>query len=832
MNRIATSIVAALAAAVPAIVDSALKGVVLLALVALGVALLRQASAAARHLVWLLGVVGLLLLPVLSAALPGWRVLPRWASISSSPTLLPLGTTTLRTPAAEFASPNIGQVPLSFIDAEALSSPGPAQPASTSGFSRANLGPMLTGVWLAVAALLLLRVIVSLFFLRLSGRRVDAVTTGPIWEALQSACAQLCIRRRIRLLLDERRTVPLVWGILRPRLLLPAEARTWDESRLRAVLLHELAHVKRLDLLVLLLTQIACALHWFNPLVWLAAWRMHVERERACDNLVLNSGVKASDYAEHLLQVATTLETDSPSVALAMARPSRLEGRLLSVLSEQVKRGGVNRAIALLAVAVGLGIIIPIGMLRADDNAAVEPIAPNNSTAIEPAADPNANPTASPPAESPAANADVLTLKADGSIELNKTPVSRDELAKRLADLARLGHGVVLFASRDVPYEHLVRTLELCRGAGIMKTAVQTASDLDKEITDLTNNLAKLAKTDRDLLAQPERYGRLLAELEDRIRELRSRFPKALASENAKPLARAGNKIAAGGRATAQTQLAQANERLQEAERALQERNKLDPRQTATPRDTDTATPPANTRGDNADNEAKRARLRRAESQYERAKTLYEAKLFSQAELELAQAEVEVAKAQAANDPAAAARAQVRKAETELDRASKLLGEKLISQNEFDSLKYNAEIARAELAQANNLAARNTASDRNAKAEILRLLDEEILIAQEKLNLLKQQQAAGVTSPLPFIRMQAELLALRRTKAAQEGNQPEVARLFDEQIKVLEELETACRAAANSGSQPDGVLTALDVRREILALKRQKAGMSAAPAAP
>jgi len=351
---------------------------------------------------------------------------------------------------------------------------------------------------------------------------------------------------------------------------------------------------------------------------------------------------------------------------------------------------------------------------------------------------------------------------------------------------------------------------------------VQTASDLDKEITDLTNNLAKLTKTNPDLLAQPERYGRLLAELEDRIRELRSRFPKALASENAKPLARAGNRIAAGGRAAAQTELALANERLQEAERALQERNKLDPQQTA-------ATPPANTRSDNANNEAARVRLRRAEAQYERAKALNEAKLFGQAELELAQAELEVAKAKAANDPAAAARAQVRQAETELDRASKLLGEKLISQNEFDSLKYNVEIARAELAQANSFA-RNAASGREAKAEILRLLDEEIRVAEEKLALLKQQQAGGQATSLQAIRMQAELLALRRTKAAQEGNRSEVARLFDEQIKVLEELEASYRANANIGNQGDNTLSALDVRREILALKRQKASLDATPA--
>src|SRR4029434_5430799 len=131
MNRIATSIVAALAAAVPAIVDSALKGAVLLALVALVVALMRQASAAARHLAWFLGVAGLLLLPLLFAALPGWRVLPRWASFSSQPAVI----TRPESEARSMTAPIARQPSLAFAGAAALVHPGVDLPASPSAFS-------------------------------------------------------------------------------------------------------------------------------------------------------------------------------------------------------------------------------------------------------------------------------------------------------------------------------------------------------------------------------------------------------------------------------------------------------------------------------------------------------------------------------------------------------------------------------------------------------------------------------------------------------------------------------------------------------------------------
>ena len=161
-----------------------------------------------------------------------------------------------------------------------------------------------------------------------------------------------------------RRVIPLAWGALQPHLVLPAMAVGWDDQRLHAVLLHELAHIKRHDLLVLLLSRIACALYWFNPLVWLAAWRLQIECERACDDLVLKAGMKPSDYAEQLLQISTEHESTRWPGALAMALPGHLEGRVVAVLDRNLRRSAVPRrfgvAISLLAIAL----LVPLAMLR------------------------------------------------------------------------------------------------------------------------------------------------------------------------------------------------------------------------------------------------------------------------------------------------------------------------------------------------------------------------------------------------------------------------------------------------------------------------------------
>ena len=101
---------------------------------------------------------------------------------------------------------------------------------------------------------------------------------------------QLGIRRQVELLSSPRRAMPMTWGLWRTCLLLPEEAIAWDAAALCAVLLHELAHAKRRDCLTQLAAQVACALYWFNPLVWLAWRQMLTEREGACDDLVLRHG--------------------------------------------------------------------------------------------------------------------------------------------------------------------------------------------------------------------------------------------------------------------------------------------------------------------------------------------------------------------------------------------------------------------------------------------------------------------------------------------------------------------------------------------------------------
>ena len=143
----------------------------------------------------------------------------------------------------------------------------------------------------------------------------------------------------------------MVWGFFRPTILLPADADNWQEERLRAVLLHELAHIQRNDWESQLIAQMMCAVYWFNPLVWFAARRMRVEAGRACDDYVLSSGYQSTDYAQHLVDIVRTVKkADSVSrAAVAIVRSSKIEERIRMILAENLNR----RPLTKVAVVVG-----------------------------------------------------------------------------------------------------------------------------------------------------------------------------------------------------------------------------------------------------------------------------------------------------------------------------------------------------------------------------------------------------------------------------------------------------------------------------------------------
>lgn len=223
-------------------------------------------------------------------------------------------------------------------------------------------------VW-ALGAMVLLA---GTFFSHLAARRL--VTAGVERASPRAArrFAQLCldlgVRHPVRLVVNPRIRVPATWGFRRATVVLPAQYEEWGEETLERVLLHELAHVQRGDCLAAVLGETARALHWPNPLAWVALARQRAESEHACDDIVLRTGEAPSEYAHDLLRLVRSFSTSAPlpEASLAMARPSGLGRRVRAVLDPAQHRGATRRS-----VGIGVGVI---ALLSAFGATAVVPV--------------------------------------------------------------------------------------------------------------------------------------------------------------------------------------------------------------------------------------------------------------------------------------------------------------------------------------------------------------------------------------------------------------------------------------------------------------------------
>lgn len=299
--------------------------------------LLRRHSPAVRHTVWTVGFLLALLVPAGGFLLPSRSLgLLHYPPALTTSTAAGGGSAGL-----EAAAPFPGlPTPTGSMDF-----PGPLRTLSGAGEIP---GIERLGAGLATGFLLLWGLGALVLVLRLVGHRIQvgrltrrgtsaAPDDGPARVARREA-ARMGIRRHVGVVYTSELAVPVTWGVLRPILLLPPDATTWSETRLHAVLVHELAHVRRWDALSQQLAELARALYWANPLAWIGRRLAARERESACDDEVLRGGMASSDYAGVLVAMARRSTVDPRGLrqefegGLALAGPSRLEARVSAVL--------------------------------------------------------------------------------------------------------------------------------------------------------------------------------------------------------------------------------------------------------------------------------------------------------------------------------------------------------------------------------------------------------------------------------------------------------------------------------------------------------------------
>jgi beta-lactamase regulating signal transducer with metallopeptidase domain len=354
---------------------------------------MHRASAGARHLVWLVTLGTLLFVPALTAWAPlALRILPPRTVAAdvavpvAVPGAAPVASATTASDRADPPAASTTTAPANVPAASAtIASPTPA----VSWMRRAiEAGSFIGELGFALWAVIALVIAAALGWSALAVRHIVRRATpldDPAWQTpLLEVSDRLGLTTPPRLLVSTDIKMPFACGVLSPTIVLPAECEAWSLARRNSVLLHELAHVRRGDLMGHMLGRLVCALYWFHPLVWMAAKRLRSESERACDDLALACGTRATDYAEHLLDIVTSVRTTStPAVALAMARRKEFEGRLLAILDPDLRHSTPSRrqsAALITALALSASLIAAAAPAPRAGDASPRQVASDRST--------------------------------------------------------------------------------------------------------------------------------------------------------------------------------------------------------------------------------------------------------------------------------------------------------------------------------------------------------------------------------------------------------------------------------------------------------------------
>ncbi len=290
-------------------------------------ALLRRRSAAVRHFVLAAALACAAATPFVRIVAPAWRTASALQVIDR---------------------------PLAVFDDSGTVSSSTVTRGSRPALGRADVMRAVSLVWMTGVALALTVLAIGLGRLWWIASRARRIDHGP-WAEIAAAISRAYDLRRPPLVLHSAQTAVLgTWGVTHAKVLVPSDALDWPADRIRIVLGHELAHVRRGDWIVQVAVDVLCAAHWFNPLVWFAARRLRLESEHACDDAVLTMGVEGAAYASELVDLARAFRAARQTFvpAAPIARPSTLERRVRAMLNATSNRDPITRSASIAAALV------------------------------------------------------------------------------------------------------------------------------------------------------------------------------------------------------------------------------------------------------------------------------------------------------------------------------------------------------------------------------------------------------------------------------------------------------------------------------------------------
>lgn len=260
------------------------------------------------------------------------------------------------------------------------SSDRPISDGSYRPWSIARIAPSIVVVYISCVGLLLLRLAFDFGSTVRYRRNSDPVSQPDIKQLVAAVSQRLGLAMAPPVRWSSRVAVPSVIGVVRPVIYLPLACLTGLTSeQLRHVIMHEMAHIRRLDPIFSLLQNAIESLLFFHPAVWFISRHIRLERESCCDAIAAQDAESAAEYASTLLEVASwSRGRVGPTASIAATGDaSQLKlriHRLLGMKSPSPLRRIEGGSLALVALALVLFVIAAAGPSVNADPAPEKPV--------------------------------------------------------------------------------------------------------------------------------------------------------------------------------------------------------------------------------------------------------------------------------------------------------------------------------------------------------------------------------------------------------------------------------------------------------------------------
>jgi bla regulator protein BlaR1 len=332
------------------LVEVCTRGSAFFLLVCIAALLLRKRDPALRHMLWFVSLLCFIIVPAV------FYVVPKLS--------IPLPS--IRIVGIDAASTALGGAAQTGVLEQITG--GTMIPSLKEGVSQPGQGlPIFVSiVWFLGALVLAGRSLLARVCL---ARVMHGATRieGLAGKEIQALVEKLLPRKRIIVYKSDNCRGPIVFGIRKPIILIPEKITKVVSRRLRMILAHELAHVRRRDVLTGRIAYMICCIFWFIPFVWIAYERQRVEQEKACDLIAARFGGMKTDYAEMLVQMYREAAPEPFALSFFTARVggrNALSERVKNILSTRLRRSSMKKPAFALCICGALAGIVALTAIR------------------------------------------------------------------------------------------------------------------------------------------------------------------------------------------------------------------------------------------------------------------------------------------------------------------------------------------------------------------------------------------------------------------------------------------------------------------------------------